>query len=364
MTHVKQTPGKRATIDDIARIAGVSKATASAALNDRPGVAEATRQRVKSAAQDAGWQASSAARALSGTGTDTVGLLLDRPARTLGVEPFYMQLVSGIETALSTREIALLLQVVDTEEKEQKILRDWWAARRVDGVFLVDLREGDRRIALVEELGLPTVVIGGPVEESGESGEPGDGSVGGPGGVVAAWTDNRQPVESCLDYLYSLGHRRIAYVAGLAELLHTRTRVTSFHRHAAGLGLGPAEARVVHTDYSGEDGARATRTLLSGRPAPTAIIFDNDVMAVAGAAVTQEMRFAVPEQISLIAWDDSTLCTLVHPPLTALGRDVAAYGALSARLLMDRIDGARVEHVRADTPRLTVRGSTGPAPRE
>ncbi|OIV36569.1 LacI family transcriptional regulator [Mangrovactinospora gilvigrisea] len=347
------SPARRTTIDDIARAAGVSKATASAALNGRSGVAAATRARVLNAAESAGWQPSSAARALSGTRTDTLGLLLDRPARTLGAEPFYMQLISGIEAALADRGTGLLLQVVEGEDAEQRTLRAWWAARRVDGVFLCDLREDDSRIALVESLDLPAVVVGGPE---------------GTGGVTAAWSDNTAPVRECLDYLYSLGHRRIAYVAGLPELAHTATRVAEFRRRSAELGLdglegdaaeGPA---VLHADYSGEEGARATRALLIRRAAPTAIVYDNDVMAVAGAAVTQEMRVPVPGRVSLVAWDDSTLCGLVHPPLTALGRDVAAYGGLAARLLLDRVDGADVGDVEAAPMRLIVRGSTGPAP--
>src|SRR5689334_19053067 len=104
---------KRPTIADIAERAGVTKSTVSFALNGRPGVSDATRARILDIAHEMGWQPSRAARALSGGRAGVLGLVVDRPARTLGVEPFFMQLISGIEGELSSRDIALMLQVTE-----------------------------------------------------------------------------------------------------------------------------------------------------------------------------------------------------------------------------------------------------------
>ena len=106
--------------------------------------------------------------------------------------------------------------------------------------------------------------------------------------------------------------------------MHTRERGEAFDAAAAELGL--TGVTCVHTDYSGEDGARVTRRLLSGAERPTAIVYDNDVMAVAALSVTQEMGIHVPAELSLVAWDDSELCRLVHPALTAVSRRVPEYG--------------------------------------
>lgn len=152
----------RPTIADIARRAGVSKVAVSYALNDRPGVSPTTRASIKAIAQEIGWRPNSAARALTHARADTVGLALSRPARMLGVEPFFMELISGIETELATRDCALLLQVVTDPVQELEMYRRWWGEGRVDGVFLADVRSPDPRIEGVAELGMPAVVIGHP----------------------------------------------------------------------------------------------------------------------------------------------------------------------------------------------------------
>jgi DNA-binding LacI/PurR family transcriptional regulator len=334
---------KRPTIADIARRAGVSKGAVSYALNGQPGVSEATRQRIMAIADEIGWKPNSAARALSGSMANAVGLALCRPARTLGVEPFYMELISGVEAELSARSYALTLQVVADQDAEIAVYRRWWGERRVDGVFVCDLRVEDKRVPILEELQLPAVVIGGP---------------GGVGTLANVWSDEESALVETVEYLVALGHRRIARVAGLPDFLHTTIRTEAFTSVCARLGL--AGAVTVSSDYTGEEGARATRRLLSSADRPTAIIYDNDVMAIAGLAVAQEMGLTVPSDLSIVAWDDSPLCQLVHPPLTALSRDIPAYGSHAARLLLAALAGERISSLQDDRAYLTPRGSTTP----
>ena len=339
-------PGKtarRPTIRDIAARAGVSKGAVSYALNGRRGVSEATRRRVLAIAEELGWKPNSAARALSAARAGAVGLVLARPARMLGIEPFFMQLISGLEGELSKRSVALLLQVVEDHKAEVEVYRRWWGERRIDGVVVVDLHVEDRRVPVLEELGLPAVVIGGPE---------------GLGRLAGVWSDDAAALTAAVDYLAALGHRRIARVAGPPALWHTEHRTRAFRAAAGRLGLALAE--VVDADYTGEEGARATRLLLSRPDRPTAIIYDNDVMAVAGVGVAGEMGLELPLDVSIVAWDDSPLCQLVHPPLTALSRDIAAYGARAAERLLQLLDGKDVGSYQDATPHLVVRGSTAP----
>jgi DNA-binding LacI/PurR family transcriptional regulator len=332
---------KRPTIADIASRAGVTKSTVSFALNGRPGVSEATRARILRIAQEMGWQPSRAARALSGGRADVLGLVVDRPARTLGIEPYFMQLISGIEGELASRDIALLLQVNEDPAAHNATYRRWWAERRVDGVFVVDLRVDDDRTAVLAELGMPAVAIGGP---QGLSGLPG------------LWNDEGGAVRSVVEYLAALGHRRIARVAGLPDLWHTIDRGEAFEKTARSLGITPL---LETTDYTGEEGARVTRRLLASAEPPTAIVYDNDIMAVAGLSVASEMGVPVPGRLSIVAWDDSVLCRLVHPPLTAVSVDIPAYGARVAGALADLAAGLPVESACHATATLTPRGSTG-----
>ncbi|MFI5844959.1 LacI family DNA-binding transcriptional regulator [Catenuloplanes sp. NPDC051500] len=334
---------KRPTIADIARRAGVSKGAVSYALNGQPGVSETTRRRILAIAEEIGFSPSSAARALSGATASAVGLALCRPARTLGVEPFFMELISGVEAELSARSYALTLQVVADPDAELAVYRRWWGERRVDGVLLCDLRVDDRRVAELDRLQLPAVIIGGPDRT---------------GALAGVWSDEAAALTETMEYLVALGHTRIARVGGLPELLHTRVRTDAFLAVRARLGLH--ETVTVPSDYTGEDGARATRRLLSSTHRPTAVIYDNDVMAIAGLSVAQEMGLTVPGDLSVVAWDDSPLCRLVHPPLTALSRDIPGYGAHAARLLLEAVAGARVTAFQDETAHLTPRGSTAP----
>jgi DNA-binding LacI/PurR family transcriptional regulator len=330
----------RATIRDIAERAGVSKGAVSYALNGRPGVSDETRARILSIARELGWYPNRAARALSAARADACGLVLARPARTLALEPFFMEFIAGVESELSARSIALTLQLVENVEQEIAVYRRWWGEHRVDGILMVDLRVEDPRVKELVRLGLPTVVIGGPVKKRA---------------LPAVWHEEATGLIEAVQYLRALGHRRIAYIAGVGEFVHTVQRVEAFMEVTSELGL---DGEVVETDYSAEVGARATRRLLSSADPPSAIVFDSDLLAVTGLGVAQQMGFAVPEDLSIVGWDDSLISQVVHPPLTAITRDIGEYGLAAARHLLAVIDGEApgdVETVRAE---LTLRGST------
>ncbi|GAB2870752.1 LacI family DNA-binding transcriptional regulator [Streptomyces mayteni] len=337
---------KRPTMQDIARRAGVTKAAVSFALNGRPGVSEPTRRRILAIADELGWQPSSAARALSDGRAGSFGLVIDRPARTLGLEPFFMQLVSGIQAELARDTTPLLLAMAEDQAAETALYRGWWARRLVDGVFVVDLQVTDARVPVLEDLGMPAVVLGAPL---------------GTGSLPAVWSDDAAAVATVVRHLVDLGHRRIARVAGPGHLRHSLIRGTAFERITGGRGLA---GRTLEADYSGERGAAATVELLSVEPAdrPTAILYDNDVMALSGLTAARGLGLAVPADLSIVAWDDSALCELVAPSITALSRDICGYGARAARRLREAAGGAAVSDLEDPPYSLTLRGSTGPAP--
>ncbi|WP_327685491.1 LacI family DNA-binding transcriptional regulator [Streptomyces sp. NBC_00467] len=331
---------------DIARRAGVSESAVSFALNDRPGVSEITRDRVRRVAEQLGWRPSTAARALSGEGAATVGLVVARPATTLGVDSFFLQLISGIQEVLAERHLGLLFQVVEDVADECAVYRRWWAEHRVDGVLVVDPRTEDPRPALLDELGLPGVVIGGLPD-----GHP---------NLSQVRADDTGAMAVIVGRLHELGHRRIVHIAGLSSLAHTDRRIRSLRVEAERRGL--AEARSVTTDYSDTEGAAVTRRVLTGEAPPTALVYDNDVMAAAGAAVTIGLGLHVPGDVSIVSWEDSVLCRMAHPWLTALSRDTVAFGRLAAEELTALLDGGVARTVRVPLPRLLERESTATAP--
>ncbi|MEU8432617.1 LacI family DNA-binding transcriptional regulator [Streptomyces sp. NPDC029216] len=372
---------RRPTIKDIARQAGVSESAVSFALNGRPGVSEGTRARIRRVAEELGWRPNSAARALSGERSGAVGLVLARPAHTLGVESFFLRLVSGIQEVLSAAGSALLFQVVEDVEAECAVYRRWWAERRVDGVLVVDPRIRDPRPLLLSRLGLPAVVIGGGAGTPPDPWDPGvpappgggppgagagpatdGGATDGGVGLAAVWADDARAMTEVLDHLHGLGHRRIVHIAGLPGLAHTARRVAALRAEAERLGLSAARVRSVPTDYSDTEGAAATRRVLAEPEPPTALVYDNDVMAVAGRAVAAELGIPVPGRLSIVAWDDSPLCRLTHPRLTALVRDTAGFGRLAAEELLSVLAGAPPRARESELPRLEPRGSTAPPP--
>jgi DNA-binding LacI/PurR family transcriptional regulator len=336
---------KRPTISDIAQRAGVSIGAVSFALNNRPGVSEKTRQRIMGIANELGWRPNAAARGLSASRAHAVGLVLARNAATLGVEPFFMKFIAGLEAELASARTALLLQVVEDHAKAIEATGTWWAERRIDGMIVTDLWGVDARVAALERAGIPAVLVGRPRTDSTRP---------------AVWSDDAAAVTEVVDYLVGLGHRRIARVAGFSALEHTQVRTAAFRAAAARHKL--RSARVVDTDYTWEAGARATQQLLAGRTPPTAIAFDNDIMATAGLSVARKLGVAVPEQLSIVAGDDSQLCEMSFPALTALYRDIQAYGASAARTLLSELAGEPTGSYEAPPAQLARRESTAPAP--
>jgi DNA-binding LacI/PurR family transcriptional regulator len=337
---VAEQKAERVTIRDIAQRAGVSKGAVSYALNGRPGVSEDTRDRILAIADELGWYPNRAARALSAARADACGLVLARPARTIALEPFFMEFIAGVESELASRSIALTIQLVRDVREEIAVYRRWWGEHRVDGVLMVDLRIEDPRIEELQRLGLPAVVIGGPLEAAE---------------LPCVWHDEAAVVTEAIRYLAALGHSRIAHVCGVGEFVHTMQRTAAFRAAVDDLGL---EGEVVETDYSAESGARATRRLLSSPTAPTAILFDSDLLAVTGLGVVQQMGFSVPDDVSIVGWDDSLISQVVHPPLTAITRDITTYGAEAARRLLEAVDGSGDGNVETVRGELTTRGST------
>ena len=354
----------RTTLAEVARRAGVSIGAASYAVNGQPGVSEATRARVIAAAEHLGWAPHSAARTLSGGRSDAVGLVLTRSAPVLGTEPFFMELIAGMETVMASRGCALLLQLVPDVEAEIASHRRWAAQHRVDGVVLVDLHVDDPRVAALEGLGLPAVVAGDPSLS---------------GSLPSVWSDDAGAAREVVEHLVRHGHRRLARVAGPADLGHVVIRARAAREAARQAGV---DLEVVHTDFTAEQGAGATRRLLSGGAGrrPTAITYDNDLMAVAGLSAARGAGLSVPEDVSLVAGDDSVLCTYSHPALSAVGHDVAGYGSrLVTRLFahldnldspdnsdnpdgLDGLDGRAAATVLGARPHLVVRASSGRAP--
>jgi DNA-binding LacI/PurR family transcriptional regulator len=337
---------RRPTIADVARHAGVSKGTVSFALNGRPGVAEETKARIFAAMRELGWQPDRQARSLRASRAYALGLVVARPPELLGIDPFFPTFIAGLESVLGQAGQALVLQVVPDAAAEAEGYRRLARDRRADGVVLTDVRHDDPRLTLVAELGLHAVTLNRPDTPSTEA--------------PAVCLDDRPGVAAAVEHLIGLGHTRIAHVAGDELYVHGSSRRAAYAETMAAAGLEPGPVAV--GDFTAAAGAAATERLLADGQRPTAIVYANDSMAIAGAATAHERGLELPRDLSIVGYDDAPLAAHVHPPLTTVRADPFRWGAVTAELLLAKVEGVPVSDVELAPGELIVRGSTAPPP--
>ncbi len=339
--------GKRPTIADVARAAGVSKGTVSFALNDRPGVSAPRRAEIVEIARRMGWEPDARARALSTSRASAIGMVIARPPQLLGSDPFFAPFIAGVEATLGRADQALMLQVVPDATAERRAYRRLAASARVDGVLLTDLRLDDERPALLTELGMPALAVGR--QHSAPM-------------LPFVALDDRAGITAAVEHVIGLGHRRIGFVGGPAALVHGTDRRDAWAQALRDAGLAPGP--YVEADFSAAGGAKATTALMRRRSRPTAIIYANDLMAAAGAASAATAGFAIPDDLSIVGFDDIELGAHLRPPLTSIRTDVVGWGAACAQALIEVIDSAAHPAVELPPAELVLRGSTAPPPPE
>jgi DNA-binding LacI/PurR family transcriptional regulator len=311
----------RVTIEVLAERLGLSTASVSYALNGLPGVSDATRSRVLALAEELGWRPNVGARSLSRARADAVGLLLPRGPEDVGAEPYYMALLAGIESGLAEADTALMLRFVPgVDGADLTIYRQWHAERRVDGVFLTDLRFDDPRPALLERLGLPYLVHGGRRADSG-------------------WRfGQEQEAQLLVAHLAQLGHRSLLHVAGPGALVHEEERHRAVEAACAAAGIA---LTTIDADYTHSGAAAAVLAALHHGTTATAVLCSNDPMAVGALMALREL--GLERRTALVSWDDSVLCETASPAITAVQRRPYDAGRTSARLLLAGLRGEAPE---------------------
>ncbi|MEP7025430.1 MAG: LacI family DNA-binding transcriptional regulator [Actinomycetota bacterium] len=306
-------PGRPAGIRDVARAAGVSVATASLALNGRPGVAEETRRRTMAAAERLGYRANPQAQALRLGRTMTYGIVLRNFAN-----PFFLEVLSGAQQVAG--EAGATLLVLDSRysvSRERRHVTEM-AAQRVAGLAIAPVGSGES-IRLWQELrpGAPTVAL--------------NGSADGMTGISRVRPDDAAAVELAMRRVAGLGHTSVGFLSAPRHLLADPDRLRHFHRLAAELGVRP---HVMYSPLSITDVQQAAARVLARRDAPTAIITNSDYTAHAVYKAARELRLPVGPGVSVVGHDDLPTSELLDPPLATIAMDQQAMGrALMQRLL-------------------------------
>jgi DNA-binding LacI/PurR family transcriptional regulator len=334
-----QRQGERPNIADIAELANVSTSAVSYALNGREGVGEKTRQRILEIAAQLNWRPSSAARALVSEQASAVGVvtIYDPDAPVLSAD-FASRFLVGVQDELRRHDLLLTLQMVDDFDSANQVYRRWVGERRVDGVFVLNPVVDDPRLEVLPELRLPSVVVGDFRRK-----HPRVGSV---------WTDDSRGTDLAVDHLVGLGHRRIGRIGGEPHYQHVAIRRRAFARSLSRRGLTP-DPRVQRTTS-----VTQLADLLRGPDPVTALLVDDTEAAIGAVVGLRELGLRVPEDLSVIVWDDDEKTVLVDPPLTVLRRDVTGYGRRAAQALIESIRTGEPSNALGAEAELVVRRST------
>ncbi|MCD5315230.1 LacI family DNA-binding transcriptional regulator [Kineosporia babensis] len=270
-----------------------------------------------------------------------VGMALLAMDDDSGLEPFYASLLAGLEEELDRHDGTVFLHIVPDLDAEILAYRRWVAEDLVDALVVSDLVEGDPRLVVCAELGLPAIHIGG---------DPASG----------AWVvdyDNAGAMRAAVQHLTGLGHENIAWVSGPERYRHTQARAEAF-TDAVNAAGGRGTRR--EGDYGAAAGTSLTGELLDLNPRPTAVVYDNDLMAVAGLREARRRGVQVPHDLSILAWDDSANSRICHPPLSVVSRDVHELGVITAGVLLQAVRGDVPMVQTPPCAQVVARASTAP----
>jgi LacI family transcriptional regulator len=336
---------RRVTIDDVARLAEVHKATVSRALNaqTRDQVNVETLKRVKRAARQLGYVPNAMARGLRTSKSMTIGVIIPDL-----MNPIFPPIIRGIEHVLQAQGYTVLIANTDSHDDVEISAFESLLQRRVDGFILATGRLDDQPV--VDEAAAADVPVVLVNRGSGIGGYP---LVGG---------DNARGVELAVAHLVELGHRRIVHAAGPPNFSTTRSRAEAFETAATKAGV--EHDTIYATALTIEAGFQAADKLLSHNDVhPTALMAGNDLVALGLIRRLRAEGLRCPEDVSVVGFNDMPFAEDFWPPLTTVHMPLREIGAEAARLLLRGIESGEQDGATLTLPvSLVVRGSTGPAP--
>jgi LacI family transcriptional regulator len=325
------------TIRDVAARAGVSVATVSKVINERYGVSAATLARVRAVIDELGYEASLVAQSLRNHRTNVIGILV------ADLEPFSTELLKGAADAIRGSGFELVVysaggRTGDPVGWEKRYLSRL-SGTLVDGAVLVT-----PAVSLEAVPGTPVVAV-----------DPHTG----PSHLPTIDSDNLRGAQLATEHLLELGHRRIAFLAGRPDLQSAELRKTGYLRALTAAGIAPDEDLIRIGAYDPEISAASAHALLTGPDRPTAVFAANDISAIATVGAAAELGLSVPDDLSVVGFDNVPESALCSPPLTTVNQPIREMGHRAIAMLIALINGDDVEqtHVTLDTG-LVVRRST------
>ncbi|WP_020388516.1 LacI family DNA-binding transcriptional regulator [Kribbella catacumbae] len=327
------------TLEQVAALAGVSRATVSRVVNGSPKVLPETVAAVERAIGELGYVPNRAARALVTRRTDSVALVVPEPDSRVFSDPFFGDILRGISRTLAPTSSQLVLLIEPAEGDDQRLLR-YLRGGHVDGAIIVSHHGRDNVLQELAQLPLPIVFSARPL------------GVEVP--VASVDVDNVAGARTAIEYLLSIGRRKIGTVAGPLDMTAGLDRLTGYKEVAAEAGIAEA---VAYGDFTADGGEQATLQLLGEHPDLDGIFVANDLMATATLRVLSQLGKRVPEDVAVVGFDDSVVATTTTPKLTTVRQPVEKLGARLAEILLAKLAGADLTSPEIYDTELIIRGS-------
>lgn len=337
---------RRATLSDVAAMSGVSKATVSKALNGRDDVAAETRERVLAAVADLDYRPTTSPETAA---RRAVAVAFDIPA-----SPYILNVLQGVLASATDNRIDLLTRLAPdrTVRTQRAIARDWIAEQRAAGAIGVvglTLSRPDALLDAAADASLPFVMVD-PVDATHRR-------------LVSVGSSNWAGARAAVDHLITLGHRRIAWIGGPEASMAARDRLHGYRAALDEAALEVDPALAISDQFDIEAGARHARTLLTMPSPPTAIMAADDEIAVGVLTAARELGVRVPQDLSVIGFDDTPQAPWTTPPLTTVHQHLEEMGRMAVQTVVAIAGGQRPvsRHVELATS-LTIRETTAPPP--
>ncbi|MEO6268738.1 MAG: LacI family DNA-binding transcriptional regulator [Lautropia sp.] len=328
-------------LSDVARRAGVSTATVSRALSTPAKVSGDLLARVLAAVRETGYVPHGAARALRSRRTRTIGAVI--PTLTTRSSPAPTH---ALQKSLNAAGYNLMLACHEFDPANETTIVQSLIGRGIDGVVLVGLDHEPALFEMLDQFRIPYLLTWAIDPEGRHS---------------CVGFRNREAAARVAGYLHDMGHRRFAMIAG--ETAHNdraRERLAGVREALAARGIGPDALLVLETPYTFDAGSQALHTLAASQPRPTAIICGNDVLAIGAIGEARTLRLRVPQDLSIVGFDDLPISSLITPALTTVRVPTREMGETAAVHLLSRIAGETANAVRELVVELIVRDSAGP----
>ncbi len=336
----------RVTIKHLADKLGLTKGTISKALNEYSDIGESTKRRVKRKAQEMNYRPLTHAQAIRTGRTRSIGLVL-QSAVDDGQRPFLADFLAGVSQTASSENWTLTVATLATEDEVLLTLRRLIDERKADGFILPRTKVSDPRVQLLRFEGIPFVMFGRTSDETG-----------------CAWYDilGEDAICNAVERLCELGHKEIAFVNSELSYNFADLRLKGFIEGIRKTGLELVNGFLLNGAMTGQAGKLATMRLLSLPRPPTAIVYAMDATALGAYEIASELGLKIGKEVSIIAYDGLPEGAYVNPPLTTFKVDTEKAGARLTALLIERINGIEVEHLRETDPPVFQAGKSEGVP--